>query len=40
MAVQYVITERGNPRDSEAPKKFYAQAKSSGENDQKPLRFI
>jgi len=31
MAVNYVITERGNPRNPEAPKKFYAQAKSSGE---------
>ena len=30
MAVQYVIAERGNPRNPSAPKKFYAQAKSSG----------
>jgi predicted histone-like DNA-binding protein len=31
MAVPYVVSERGNPRDPNAPKKFYAQAKSSGE---------
>ena len=31
MAVPYVVIERGNPMDSNAPKKFYAQAKSSGE---------
>ena len=30
MAVQYITVERGNPLDSHAPKKFYAQAKSSG----------
>ena len=31
MAVPYVIAERGNPRNPAAQKKFYAQAKSSGE---------
>ncbi|MDR1983956.1 MAG: HU family DNA-binding protein [Prevotellaceae bacterium] len=31
MAVTYVLTQKGNPGNPEAPKKFYAQAKSSGE---------
>ncbi|MDR2816765.1 MAG: HU family DNA-binding protein [Proteiniphilum sp.] len=31
MAVTYVLVERGNPGNPEAPKKFYAQSKSSGE---------
>ncbi|MDR2010886.1 MAG: HU family DNA-binding protein [Bacteroidales bacterium] len=31
MAVSYVILEKANPQDREAPKKFYAQAKSRGE---------
>jgi predicted histone-like DNA-binding protein len=31
MPVNYVIVERGNPSDPSAAKKFYAQAKSSGE---------
>lgn len=31
MAVSYVIVERGNPLDKNAPKKYYAQAKSRGE---------
>jgi predicted histone-like DNA-binding protein len=31
MAVSYVITPKGNPGNLEAPKKFYAQAKSNGE---------
>jgi len=31
MAVNYVLVERGNPSNPEAPKKFYAQAKSNGE---------
>jgi predicted histone-like DNA-binding protein len=31
MAINYVIVSRGNPGNPEAPKKFYAQAKSSGE---------
>jgi len=30
MAVGYVLVERGNPGNLEAPKKFYAQAKSKG----------
>jgi predicted histone-like DNA-binding protein len=30
MAVNYVLVERGNPGKPEAPKKFYAQAKSIG----------
>jgi predicted histone-like DNA-binding protein len=37
MAVNYVIIERGNPADLNAPKKFYAQAKSSGELTLKKL---
>ncbi|MFT3740051.1 MAG: HU family DNA-binding protein [Breznakibacter sp.] len=31
MAVTYVLTQRGNPGAPEAPKKFYAQAKSRDE---------
>jgi predicted histone-like DNA-binding protein len=31
MAVNYVVVSKGNPADPNAPKKFYAQAKSSGE---------
>jgi hypothetical protein len=31
MTVFYVHTSKGNPSNSEVPKKFYAQAKSSGE---------
>jgi predicted histone-like DNA-binding protein len=31
MAVSYVIVARKNPMKPEEPKKFYAQAKSSGE---------
>ncbi|MDR1382189.1 MAG: DNA-binding protein, partial [Tannerella sp.] len=31
MAVNYVLVERGNPGNPKAPKKFYAQAKSSGD---------
>jgi predicted histone-like DNA-binding protein len=31
MAVTYVLTQKGNPGNSEAPKKFYAQAKSREE---------
>ena len=30
MAVSYVLVERGNPQKPEEPKKFYAQAKSTG----------
>ena len=39
MAVTYVIVKRGNPREKEAPKKFYAQAKSRGELTFKKLQF-
>jgi len=31
MAVTYVLTQKGNPGNPDAPKKFYAQAKASGE---------
>jgi predicted histone-like DNA-binding protein len=31
MAVTYVLTQRGNPGNPEAPKKFYAQAKAREE---------
>ena len=31
MAVPYVLSQKGNPSNLSAPKKFYAQAKSSGE---------
>ncbi|APD07047.1 hypothetical protein UJ101_01531 [Flavobacteriaceae bacterium UJ101] len=31
MPVTYVLVERANPQDREAPKKFYATSKSSGE---------
>jgi predicted histone-like DNA-binding protein len=31
MAVTYVLTQKGNPENPDAPKKFYAQAKASGE---------
>jgi predicted histone-like DNA-binding protein len=31
MPVQYTVVAKGNPSDPKAPKKFYAQAKSSGE---------
>ena len=31
MAVNYTLVAKGNPGNPEAPKKFYAQAKSSGE---------
>ena len=31
MAVSYVLTQKGNPGNPNAPKKFYAQAKASGE---------
>ena len=37
MAVSYVVVERGNPLKPESPKKFYAQAKSSGEVTLKKL---
>ena len=31
MPVKYVLVERGNPSNRTAPKKFYAQLKSTGE---------
>lgn len=31
MSVSYVLTQKGNPGNPAAPKKFYAQAKASGE---------
>ena len=31
MAVKYSVIEKGNPGDPTAPKKFYAQAKATGE---------
>jgi len=31
MAIQYVVVTKGNPANPTAPKKFYAQARSSGE---------
>ena len=37
MAVTYVLAQKSNPRDLEAPKKFYAQAKASGELTLKKL---
>ncbi len=37
MAVKYVLTQKGNPGDPQAPKKFYAQAKASGEITLKKL---
>ncbi|MDR1673545.1 MAG: HU family DNA-binding protein, partial [Bacteroidales bacterium] len=37
MAVNYVVTERGNPGNPDAPRKFYAQAKGSGEFTLKKL---
>ncbi|PID88450.1 MAG: DNA-binding protein [Bacteroidia bacterium] len=37
MAVKYVVREKGRPADPEAPKKWYAMAKSSGEISFKQL---
>lgn len=37
MAVTYVVVERGNPLKPAEPKKFYAQAKASGELTLKKL---
>ena len=31
MPVQYSLSEKGNPANPDAPKKFYARAKSTGE---------
>ncbi|MDR1527290.1 MAG: DNA-binding protein, partial [Dysgonamonadaceae bacterium] len=37
MSVKYVVVERRNPQQSEEPKKWYAQARSSGEITLKAL---
>jgi len=37
MAVTYVLVERGNPLKPQEPKKYYAQAKASGELTLKKL---
>jgi len=37
MSVKYVLVERGNPMNVQAPKKFYAIAKSAGEITLKQL---
>jgi predicted histone-like DNA-binding protein len=37
MAVNYVLVPKGNPGNPNAPKKYYAQAKSSGEITLKKL---
>ena len=37
MAVPYVVIPKGNPGKPDAPKKFYAQAKSAGEVSLKKL---
>lgn len=37
MPVQYVLIEKGNPSKPEEPKKYYAQAKSTGEITYKTL---
>ena len=37
MAIHYVMTQRVNPRDLTAPRKFYAVAKSSGEESVRQL---
>ena len=37
MAVPYVVVERGNPLNPAAPKKWYAQSKSSGDFSFKKL---
>jgi predicted histone-like DNA-binding protein len=37
MAVTYVLTKKGNPGNPEAPKKWYAQAKASGDLTLKKL---
>jgi predicted histone-like DNA-binding protein len=38
MGVQYVLVERGNPQNQQAPKKFYAQAVSRGEINLKTIK--
>lgn len=37
MAIRYVLSERHNPQDPAAPKKFYAHAKSTGDINLKQL---
>ena len=37
MAVKYVLAQKGNPGNPTAPKKFYAQTKSTGEVSLKQL---
>ncbi|MDR3297320.1 MAG: HU family DNA-binding protein [Prevotellaceae bacterium] len=37
MSVNYVVVERGNPANPQAPKKWYAQGKSVGELTYKQL---
>jgi predicted histone-like DNA-binding protein len=37
MAVKYIVTEKGNPQQPEAPKKWYGMAKSNGEFTLKKL---
>ena len=38
MPVKYVLVERGNPQNPQAPKKFYAQAVSTGEASLKTIK--
>lgn len=37
MAVSYVVNQRVNPRDPQAPRKFYAMAKSTREETTRML---
>ena len=37
MAVPYIVTPKGNPGNPDAPRKFYAQARSAGEVSFKKL---
>jgi predicted histone-like DNA-binding protein len=37
MPIKYNLNEKGNPRDPDAPKKWYAQAKSDGDISLKAL---
>lgn len=37
MAVKYNVSEKGNPSNPDAPKKWYANAKSAGESTLKSL---
>jgi predicted histone-like DNA-binding protein len=37
MAISYVVNQRVNPRDPQAPRKFYAMAKSTGEETTRQL---